>query len=86
VKVLIPSTSHSYTAGSSTAEATGQTVDQVLTDLDRQYKGLRFRIINEQNQIRPHIKIFLNRIQISELTAAVRPEDEVAIVQAFSGG
>lgn len=86
MKVLIPSPLHSYTGGRSAAEATGATVDQVVADLDRQFKGMRFRIINEQNQIRPHIKIFLNRVQISELTAAVKPDDEVAIVQAFSGG
>ena len=67
-------------------EARGDTVEAVARDLDRQFPGIRFRMIDEQDRIRPHVKIFLNGIQVWELRERVEPSDELAIVQAFSGG
>jgi molybdopterin converting factor small subunit len=66
--------------------AEGATLADLLTDLDRLYPGLRFRIINEQDGIREHIKIFVNREQANNLGTLVRPEDEVSILCALSGG
>ena len=86
MKVLIPTPLHSYTGGRSVAEASGETLDEAVRDLDRQYPGLRFRMIDEQDRIRPHIKVFLNGDQVFDLGARVRTSDDVAIVQAFSGG
>jgi molybdopterin converting factor small subunit len=85
VKVRIPTPLYSYTASRSTVDATGVTVDAVTRDLDRQFPGIRFRFIDEQDQIRPHVKIFLNGEQVRELSK-VAASDELAIVQAFSGG
>jgi molybdopterin converting factor small subunit len=86
MKVRIPSVLHSYTGDKSEVEARGETVDQLLRDLDRQFPGLRFRIIDEQDKIRPHVKVFVNREQVWSVEAALAPKDDVAIVQAFSGG
>ena len=85
MKVLIPSALRSYTE-SSYAEANGRTLDELLLDLDRQYAGIRFRMIDEQEQIRCHIRIFVNGEQINELSKALKTSDEVVIVQALSGG
>jgi molybdopterin converting factor small subunit len=43
-------------------------------------------MIDEQDSIRPHIRIFVNREQVRELAAPLRPSDEVQIFQALSGG
>jgi len=86
VKVSIPSALHSYTSKKSEASASGKTLAEVMQDLDRQFPGMRFRIIDEQDQIRPHIKIFVNREQVRGLDVALKATDEIAIVQAFSGG
>lgn len=86
MKVRIPSPLYRYTAGRSTVEADGATLEAVTRSLDRTFPGLRFRIVDEQDRIRPHIKFFVNRVQASDLSAPVAPSDEVAIVQAFSGG
>ena len=85
MKVLIPSALRSYTERSET-EATGATVAAVLADLDRRYTGIRFRMIDEQDRIRPHIRIFVNGQQVHDLTHALRATDEMVIVQALSGG
>lgn len=85
MKVLIPSALRSYTQ-SSQAEAGGSTLDEVLVDLDRQYPGIRFRMIDEQQQIRRHIRLFINGVSVNTLSQTMRPGDEVVIVQALSGG
>ena len=85
MQVLIPSALRSYTRGSR-VEATGATLGEVLADLDRQFPGLRFRMVDEQDRLRPNMRIFVNGVGTSDLSLALRPADDVAIVQALSGG
>jgi hypothetical protein len=67
-------------------EATGATLDELFADLDRRYPGLRFRVIDEQDAIRPHIKVFVNRVQAPSIASRLEPSDEVLVVAALSGG
>ena len=85
MKVLIASPLRPYT-GEATVEASGATVGEVLADLDRRYPGLRFRMVDEQDHIRRHMRLFVNSEQVFDLAHAVRPTDEIQIVQALSGG
>ena len=85
MNVLIPSALRSYTQ-SSQAAACGATLDDVLLDLDRQYPGIRFRMIDEQQRVRRHIRIFVNGTSAHALSQTMQPCDEVVIVQALSGG
>ena len=85
MKVLIPSPLRSYTTVRE-VEASGATLADLLADLDRQYPGLRFRVIDEQDRMRPHIRFFINGEQVFDLTRSLRPTDAVQIVQALSGG
>lgn len=85
MKVLIPSPLLSYT-GKSEVEADGATLTALLADLDRQYPGLRFRVIDEQDQMRPHMRFFVNGEQVFDLAHPLRPTDAVYLVQALSGG
>ena len=86
MKVLLPSPLADYTANARQVEAEGATLVALLADLDRRYPGIRFRIIDEQDAIRPHIKIFVNREQVRSLDLALGPRDEVLVVAALSGG
>lgn len=85
MKVLIPSALRSYTEQGE-AEASGATLAAILSDLDRRYPGIRFRMIDEQDRVRRHIRIFVNGEQVRELAHPLRATDEVVIVQALSGG
>jgi molybdopterin converting factor small subunit len=86
MKVHIPSPLLSYTNQQNDVEANGSSIAEMLNDLNRQYPGIRFRMIDEQDSIRPHMKIFVNGEQVWELDAALKSSDEVYILQALSGG
>jgi molybdopterin converting factor small subunit len=85
MKVLIPGALRSYTREAQ-VEAVGGTLDALFTDLERRYPGLRFRVVDEQNQLRPNMRIFVNGHGVRELQHALRPDDFVAVVLALSGG
>lgn len=84
--VRIPTPLRSYTAQRTRVEATGATVAEVMADLDRQFPGIAFRVIDEQRRLRTHMKIFVNDESVRELTTPVAEGDELTIMQALSGG
>ncbi|HEX4904946.1 MAG TPA: MoaD/ThiS family protein [Acidimicrobiales bacterium] len=86
MKVRIPTPLRSYTAQQSVVEAEGATVDAVLRDLDRQFPGIRFRVVDEQNDLRKHMKIWVNQDAVRDLSTPVTDADEVTLMQALSGG
>ena len=86
MKVLLPSHLRSYTSQRPEVTADGSTLAELLADLDRRYPGFRFRVINEQDLIREHIKIFINQDQARDLRTTLRSDDEIQIICALSGG
>jgi sulfur-carrier protein len=86
VKVVLPTPLADYTAQAREVEAEGGTLAELLADLDRRFPGIRFRMIDEQGAIRPHIKIFVNREQAHGIASRLGPSDEVLVVAALSGG
>ena len=72
MRVQIPTPLRSYTGGEKWVDAHGSTVDELICDLDRSHPGLRFRVVDEQGRLRPHMRVFVNR--------------EVTVMQALSGG
>ena len=82
----MPSQLRDYTSGAGIVEARGDSLSALLADLDRRYPGIRFRMIDEQQVIRRHIRIFVNRERARSLDAPLSERDEVVIVGALSGG
>ena len=85
MRILIPTPLRSYTRGRA-VEASGATLGEVLDELDRNYPGLKFRMIDEQGRMRPHIRFFVNGAQTFDLGHPLEAGDDIAIVQALSGG
>lgn len=93
VHVRIPSPLRSYTGMPDVAVAVPvlapelpPTLGGVLAALDGAYPGIRFRIIDEQGHVRPHIKLYAGTLPTRDLGMAIDPESEVMIVAALSGG
>lgn len=85
MRVLIPSALHSYT-GRQWVDAAGDTAGALLDDLERQFPGIRFRMVDEQQRIRRHIRLFHQGQMIFDLATPLPADGEVHIVQALSGG
>ena len=86
ISVLIPSQLIAYTDGATRVEAEGGTVAGVLDDLDRRYPGLKFRVIDEQDRIRRHMRIFVGLEEARRIDVPLRAGDELLIFGALSGG
>ena len=86
MKVHIPSPLLSYTAGKKEVVADGRTLRDMMADLDRRYPGIRFRMVDEQNRIRKHMKVFVNDESVRDLDTKIEERDEITIMQALSGG
>jgi sulfur-carrier protein len=85
-KVRIASPLRSYTLGETMFSAQGATVHEVLADLERRFPGIRFRMIDEQDRVRRHIRLFVNTAEVKLLSDPVREGDELHLICALSGG
>lgn len=86
MKVRIPTPLRSYTDHRAVVESDGDTVDSLLSDLDRHFPGIRFRIVDEQGRLRQHMKVFVNQDSVRDLATPLSAADDVTIMQALSGG
>jgi molybdopterin converting factor small subunit len=84
--VRIPTPLRSYTGQQSVVLAEGDTIDALLRDLDRQFPGIRFRVVDEQDRLRKHMKVFVGQHSIRDLTTSIVDADEITLMQALSGG
>jgi len=84
--IHIPTALQSYSGQQRELSLEGTTVGEVLLSLDHRYPGIRFRIIDEQDQIRPHIRMFVNDVQAPHLHVPVAPDEHLYIICALSGG
>ncbi|MFU2488538.1 MoaD/ThiS family protein [Thauera sp. WH-1] len=85
MKVLIPTPLLSYT-GTREVQAEGGTLAALLSDLDHRFPGIRFRVVDEQGRLRPHVRFFVAGGQVFSLSQPLRGDDTLVIVQALSGG
>lgn len=84
ITVFIPTQLRNYTSGATSVKATGSTVDAALRDIDARYPGIRFRIIDEQNRIREHVRIFADGERAHSTSQPVAAE--VHVFGALTGG
>jgi molybdopterin converting factor small subunit len=84
--VHIPSPLRSYTAGASRVQAGGRTLEEVLASLEIRFAGMRFRMIDEQDRIRPHIRLYVNGQEANALSMSVGAGDTIHVICALSGG
>ena len=86
VRIRVAALLYSYTAGQKLVEVEATTVGEALNAMDRQFPGIAFRIVDEQQQIRPHMNVFVNEENVRDLDLATKAGDEIYIVGALSGG
>jgi sulfur-carrier protein len=86
MNVRIASALRSYTDSAANVEAVGATVNEVLDDLERQFPGIKFRVVDEQGRLRKHMRVFVSDEVCRDLDTALGPRDDVTLMQGLSGG
>ncbi|HKB25735.1 MAG TPA: MoaD/ThiS family protein, partial [Methylomirabilota bacterium] len=64
VLVRIPTPLRSLTKGNAEIQAKGDTIDSLVSDLERQYPGLKERLLDESGELRRFINIYVNQEDI----------------------
>jgi molybdopterin synthase sulfur carrier subunit len=87
--VRIPTPLRQATKGNAEVRTTGDTIDDVVADLERQFPGLKERLVDESGELRRFINIYVNEEDIRFLEGkktALKETDVVSIVPAIAGG
>lgn len=86
ISVSVPSPLRSYTDGEARVTLVGDSLKSLFREMDRQYPGVRFRMIDEMGSVRRHIKVYVNGDATDDLDHPLQGGDEVFLVAALSGG
>ena len=74
-----------FPGGERRVEARGETVLDVIADLDRRMPGLANRVLDAGPVIRTHLNVFVNGERATVATP-VPPGAELHVIPAISGG
>jgi molybdopterin synthase sulfur carrier subunit len=89
VLVRIPTPLRALTKGAGEVHAKGANVTELVDDLERQFPGLRERLVENGGEVRRFINFYVNEEDIRFLQGKDTPlkeGDEVSIVPAIAGG
>lgn len=71
------------------APYSGDTLEQVLEEIEHRHKGFRNYIVDDQGSVRNHVAIAVNEEFVPRAKASEIPleeDDRLSILQALSGG
>ena len=66
-----------------------KTIQDVIQVLNLKYPGLSSYLVDDAGKLRQHVNVFIKEDLIhdrEQLTDSVKPQDEILIFQALSGG
>ena len=89
VKVKIPTMMRGQSGGEPVVEGGGQTVREVLSDIEARYPGLTRRIVTEDGTLHRFVNLYVNDEDVrylSSLDTAVADGDTISILPAVAGG
>jgi sulfur-carrier protein len=88
IEVRIPTILRNYTGGQRSVEGAGATLDELISDLDGRYDGLRGRLVDETG-LRRFVNVYLNDEDVrflGGLEVPVSDGDTVTVLPAVAGG
>lgn len=86
--VRIPTPLRSHTDGKDVVSADGGTIAEVLDDLDKNYPGIKAKLVDDKG-VRRFVNIYIGDEDIrfmDKIETAVKDGDEISIVPAIAGG
>lgn len=89
IEVRIPTILRNYTGGAKVVEGNGATLDELISDLDSRYSGLRARLVTEDGALHRFVNVYVNDEDVrflGSLNAKLSDGDSVTILPAGAGG
>lgn len=89
VKIRIPTPLRRLTGGKEMVEVEGNTLKEVLENLEKNYPGFRERLFDDNGDLRRFVNIFVNDEDVRFLKGVdteLKDGDEVSIIPAIAGG
>ena len=89
IKVRIPTPLMKLTDNQSEVSAEGETISEIINNLENQFNGIKDRICEENGSPRRFINIYINEEDIRFLEGektVVKDGDEISIIPAIAGG
>ena len=89
IDVRVPTILRSFTGGAKAVQGTGDTLADLLTDLDRQYPGIRARLITPEGALHRFVNVYVNDEDVrfsGGLSAPTADGDVVVVLPAVAGG
>lgn len=88
VQVSIPTILRTYTDGAKSVEASGQTLKDLISDLDSRHPGLGDRLLDD-GQLRRFVNVYRNDEDVrflGGLDTELSDGDNVTVLPAVAGG
>jgi MoaD family protein len=88
IEVRVPTILRSYTGGAKAVEAAGDTLADLIADLDAKHPGLRDRLIKD-GSLHRFVNVYVNDEDVrflGSLDAKLSDGDHVTILPAVAGG
>ncbi len=88
-QIIIPTPLRKFTNNESTFDTKGTTVKEAIADLANTHSGLAKHLLDEQNNIRSFIRIYVGDEDINSLqkdATAIADNTVVSIIPAIAGG
>ena len=89
IEVRIPTILRSYTGGAKSVEASGDTLADLISDVDAKHNGVRARLITPEGALHRFVNIYVNDEDVrflGGLETAVKDGDSVTVLPAVAGG
>ncbi len=89
IEVRVPTILRSYTDGQKAVTGSGDTVADLLADLDSRFPGLRARLVTEDDVLHRFVNVYVNDEDVrflGALDAKLADGDTVTILPAVAGG
>jgi sulfur-carrier protein len=89
IEVRVPTILRSYTDGQKAVQGAGDTIADLLTNLDASHPGLRGRLVTEDGSLHRFVNVYINDEDVrflGALDAKLSDGDTVTILPAVAGG
>ena len=89
IKVRIPTPLQKLTRNQSEVSCSAASVDEVISQLEKQYPGIKERLCDADGKLRRFINVYVNEEDIRFLQGSdtkLKDGDDISIIPAIAGG